>query len=608
MFTLKRALLVAVLLSACAADERESVEGAAGALPSDGAPCSNPGQKETRTRYLAPASSPGQACIREEQQRACEAGQWSGWSGRFAHDSCTSAAPPKPRGSLGSNLGGIAYYSTDVPFVDVFRASGQWISGNTNGTWDDGQPLDLDGNGWVKSLRANQIARTPFLWGFDGAYPGGTYVVLYDGEGAIQYAGDAKRDDAASTPGRDVISLTPGAGALLAITATNPQNYLRNIRVVPSGGVCSNDAALACTNATECAGGGDCLSFEATYATRPFHPDFLKRIKDYQMLRFMDWMDTNNSHQVTWSDRPNMADARWTSRGVPVEMIVSLANTLLVDPWFSLPHQADDNYVREFATYVRDHLDKNLKAYVEYSNEVWNGQFQQATYARTQGIALNLGPTDFESQLRFYSRRATEVLKIWESVFNDGSRLVRVLASQSGNPWAGDQVLNYGDSRAHADALAIAPYFGGSYGAAGELNRVKGLSVDQFLDELQNVELPRIVTEIDNNAKVAAAYGVDLVAYEGGQHLTGIEGAENDAALNALFDAVNRHPRMGQIYTTYLNGWRTKGGKLFGHFLNCGAYTKWGRWGALEHMWQPREQAPKYDAVMTFNDNVAQWW
>ena len=59
-----------------------------------------------------------------------------------------------------------------------------------------------------------------------------------------------------------------------------------------------------------------------------------------------------------WVDRPMMADALWT-RGVPVEAMDELANRTGVDPWFNLPVNASDDYVRGFATYVRSRLDRS---------------------------------------------------------------------------------------------------------------------------------------------------------------------------------------------------------------------------------------------------------
>jgi hypothetical protein len=40
-----------------------------------------------------------------------------------------------------------------------------------------------------------------------------------------------------------------------------------------------------------------------------------------------------------------------------------------------MPHLADDDYHRQFASYVRDSLRPDVKVYVEWSNEVWHTGF-----------------------------------------------------------------------------------------------------------------------------------------------------------------------------------------------------------------------------------------
>ena len=64
---------------------------------------------------------------------------------------------------------------------------------------------------------------------------------------------------------------------------------------------------------------------------------------------------------------------------------MALANDLQADPWFTLPHLADDDLVRTYAEIVRDGLDPGLRAHVEFSNEIWNWQFAQAHWAEAQG-------------------------------------------------------------------------------------------------------------------------------------------------------------------------------------------------------------------------------
>lgn len=70
--------------------------------------------------------------------------------------------------------------------------------------------------------------------------------------------------------------------------------------------------------------------------------------------------------------------------------MAALANALHADAWFTMPHLADDDYVRNFAQTAPRLLDPGLKAYVEYSNEVWNRGFAQAHYAQQRGLGLHL--------------------------------------------------------------------------------------------------------------------------------------------------------------------------------------------------------------------------
>lgn len=117
-----------------------------------------------------------------------------------------------------------------------------------------------------------------------------------------------------------------------------------------------------------------------------FNPDWTARIGQFSALRFMDWMETNNSTLTNWADRPLPGDATW-SGGVPIEVMVDLANTLETDIWVNVPHLADDDFVRRFAELVKERLDPALKVYVEFSNEVWNWQFEQARWADVQARA-----------------------------------------------------------------------------------------------------------------------------------------------------------------------------------------------------------------------------
>ena len=141
--------------------------------------------------------------------------------------------------------------------------------------------------------------------------------------------------------------------------------------------------------------------------------------------------------------------------------------------WICVPHMADDLYVQYLGLLCRIALDPDLTVYLEYSNEVWNGQFQQAQYAQTQGLALGLHPQSWHAGWLYYSQRSVEVFNLFSSLYNQlGARnLVRVLAGQSVNPWVNNQIMDWQNAYQSADAFAVAPYFGGGfavgYGNAG---------------------------------------------------------------------------------------------------------------------------------------------
>ena len=68
----------------------------------------------------------------------------------------TITRPVNARSALGTNLSDISDWSREWCFVDAFKASRAWISGSVDGTWDDGRALDMDENGWVRSLLDGQ--------------------------------------------------------------------------------------------------------------------------------------------------------------------------------------------------------------------------------------------------------------------------------------------------------------------------------------------------------------------------------------------------------------------------------------------------------------------
>lgn len=483
--------------------------------------------------------------------------------------------------TVGMNLSEVVDWGTNFPFLDLFKTAREWIPQRQGADWGQGGTLALTPEGWVASLETGQYAETllfsadpALLKAFDGEY-----VILYEGEGEIAFRGSNVTIKSQSS-GRIVVDALPSQSPVfLQIVQTNPANPLREIRFVSS-------------------------AFEATFAQQVFTPIFLERLGGFGVLRFMDWMHTNNSTLRTWADRPLVTDAVYSIKGVPLELIVRLANTLQADAWLNIPHDADEDFIRKMAVLVRDTLSPDLKVYLEYSNETWNGQFLQAFYVSEEGGRLQLAGNDrFWGGLRYHAQRAVAAFTIWEEVFGGTDRLVRVLASQAANNWTGEQIAEWQDAYQHADALAIAPYF--SCDDPANPDNVAGVlaaGVEALVEQqVRNVSAGGCALDyIQANLDITKRFGLSLIAYEGGQHLAGYGGTENNEALTDLFIAANRHPRMGEAYTRFLEAWYTAGAGVFVAFADAATPSRFGSWGVLEVITQDPATAPKYQALRAF--------
>src|SRR5262249_37860821 len=144
---------------------------------------------------------------------------------------------------------------------------------------------------------------------------------------------------------------------------------------------------------------------------------------------------------------------------VPVEVICDLSNRLSADAWINIPHLADDEYVRQIAGYFRDHLRPGLKVYVEHSNEIWNGVFEQARWIRRVSQEAKLSQNPGEAAAYYHSRRSVQIFKIFEQALHK-ERLVRVMGSFIAMPFMSEGTLKFEDAYKYTDAIAVAPYFG----------------------------------------------------------------------------------------------------------------------------------------------------
>ncbi len=484
------------------------------------------------------------------------------------------------------NIRDINDWSTESVFKDEFLMSRDWIPQHPDSSWGKGAPVKVDKNGWVTELKDNNYAEAMMFTNGNRNKDGGTYICLYEGKGKLNFWNCKIIKE---EPGRIEVEMPKGTGISVQVKETDPTDYIKNIRfVLPK--------------------------HEKNFQKEPFHEKFVKRWSNYYAVRFMEVQKINAQSEVPWETRTTRKSSTQTRRhgGMSVEYMVDMANTLNSDGWFCIPHQANDEYIRKFAQYVKDNLKPGLRAYFEYSNEVWNNAFACSKWCEKQGLDMGLSQNAFQARLFFYSKRSVQMFDIIEDVFKDNKRLVRVLASQSGNPWTAEQILKFEDSYKRADALAIAPYFGGRLGNPDTQNEIANWSVSEVLDSLERtVKYEHEDHMKDHSSLLKDKFSdkkLDLITYEGGQHLVGHGGAENNKKLEELFTAVNRDMRMKSIYHTYLSHWKKSGGKAFALFSSMEGPSKWGAWGLLEDEYQDTTKAPKYMATREFAQQNPVWW
>ena len=470
---------------------------------------------------------------------------------------------------LGMNLSFVTYWTREWVFTNVMRQARTWLPTNTDGrTWDTGDSISTDANGWP-ILGSGKAVHTYMLNAMDGRYPGGKYICTYDGDGDIVFDWDGKITKREN--GRIEVNVTPSdRGIYIRIENSNPNNHVRNVKVIHE----------------------DLVDHPSS-----FHPLFVERLRPFKTLRFMDWQRTNTTSQVKWSDRMTPDYYTQASRGgVAIELLMELSNELGADPWVCMPAQANDDYVRRFAQLVKSSLHADGKVYVEWSNEVWNSQFEVHKWVKdnTGGQSLSLP---------FFDKWAAEARRdfaIWSDVWsNDSKRMVRVAAAQAALSWGTGKLLERLNGQ--FDAISCSTYFG--LRSHEESAMSSSTSVSDIIDILEE----NIVTDnrqyYTEHGRLARDYSqslgrpIRLIAYEGGQHLA--DGGRNKPHKAQLI-ATQDHSKMYDLYQQNMLEFERAGGSANVMFNYVGRRDQWGSWGHLEYQDQSLNSAQKFKAMLDY--------
>lgn len=482
---------------------------------------------------------------------------------------------------IGINLSFVTDYSTELVFRNTFKQCRSWITANANnsGAWNTNVSIPLRPDGYPVQIPYNngvnlpQIVRTLLLWDLGSATPTGRFRLKSNGVGQIRLASGAS--GIYNSPIDTLVNVT--GGVILEIINSSVNNPIHDIQfILPQ--------------------------YINNYQNQTFTNEFLRFINDYKVIRFLNFTRTNDSRVVNWSDRNTYNYyTQSMGNGASWEHVIELANQTHKDVWINIPHQANDAYIDSLARLLERTLNPKLKIYLEYSNEMWNGIFSQHQYAAQMGLSLGYSGQSWERVTRFTAKRSADVFRIFENVFNNNNRLVKVLASQAANSWLCNQLISNfqnpvnNPTQVAANALAIAPYFGGSVANnVVSYNILNSITPTQIADSAR-ANLVQSYQMMNSCRNVANAYNLNLICYEGGQHLVATGNNVNNDLLTQKLIEANRTSTMGLAYSDYLNYWYNNVGGLFCLYSSVRPPSRHGSWGLIEHYNDTLN--PKYQSV-----------
>jgi len=307
---------------------------------------------------------------------------------------------------------------------------------------------------------------------------------------------------------------------------------------------------------------------------------FLADLQPFKVLRLMDWNGTNHSKITSWSQRRLPTDPGNASiyvdqstgivPGLAYEWQFDLCSRTQKTCWITLPMQADDQYLVEFAKLAKAKLAPGLSLVVELSNEPDGGWFSQTAQAQAKAAQLGLpGAAPWYQGAAFVTYRTLQVRKALQDQFGSdvGSRVL-VGRCTVGNTDLMRQSLTtvyksaqWNPTNQKLDLLCMSAYFGnGRDGSTYTLAQAK-----QDIDSLVNSG-----DGFKAIKGVATANGIPtLVVYEGGVHVlsnAGVFSAKPEAgqAMTYLLDQAAPYFNWFTIYTDSSTWPNTQGNGAWG--------------------------------------------
>jgi len=525
----------------------------------------------------------------------------------------TTSTTATGNSSLGVNLENLADWARLQPFVDLMKTARPW--GSADAPWES--VTAVDSLGWPTG-DAGVVVKVQTA---DAGDEGSAYTYLKTGTYKLGFSG------------RATVASTGSAGVTVANSVYDAASNRSTADVVVAAGA----TQLILTFRNTSGGVRDVSLRQPGYAdNQTFTNEFIQAVAPFGVLRFMDYLATNETRVRTWAERTTPASATQAgSKGGSYEHAIQMANELGKDIWINVPVHADDAYVRSLAELLKQNLASNRVVYVEYSNEVWNEVFAQTADNRNAAVAEALaGDTTLTKgqacTQELFNAQSGNCSPYWAGYFRIGKKITRISTIFSevfgasalntrfrpvfGTHWAfrgiTEQVLkNIATYRGKPSSLlygvAGAPYFT----LTPEVANSTTASADQILTTLQTSLdqdfLPAFKSNMTYNGgdwtgatqkSLADYYGIKNLAYEGGPDLL-------QSGSNALVKMqANRNSRMGDMVKSQLAQWYGCGNDLFVYFNLTSGWNQHGYWGLTNN---PGDlNSPKYAAARTVSQTA----
>ncbi len=298
------------------------------------------------------------------------------------------------------------------------------------------------------------------------------------------------------------------------------------------------------------------LQIQKSDAVGVYTPTFATRATRMRAIRMKDiWMTDDFNYDPThpWN-RIVVSGATTTHFKIlqPAD-IVALANTYNLDVWINIHHLATDANITSL---IGGFTTLNGDLFIEHSNEPWNSDLPQYSYAATQSAGY-AGSTTVEKIMAWHADRTNAIGALARAAWDTDKIQVTWTADESTPSIVETVEANAQSDLSEIDNYAICQYLGGSWSRAQTANDILALSNDEIAAQVTTYAIQNKVNANSWKSR-ADARDKKLHCYAGGSDLTHSDNFANQYLLQA-----SQSQPMRAVYDEHLDWWISNMQTLF---------------------------------------------